>query len=209
MGTSLPKQFLPLAGRPVLMHTIEAFRQAFTDISLILVLPADQLNTWSNLCQQHGFTDPCRVVTGGDTRYQSVKNGLTQLKGDGFVGIHDGVRPLIRPETIRFLFEEAKKHLCAIPVISPSDSLRWQDETGNRVINRDHVKIIQTPQVFELNKLKAAYVSDFDHSFTDDATVWENAGNQVYLTKGQTDNIKITGPDDLIMAEALLAARNQ
>jgi len=204
MGTDVPKQFLLLAGKPVLMHAIAAFRLAIPDIITVLVLPADQTEAWINLCEIHRFNEPCTMVTGGNTRYQSVKNGLNVLSGSGLVAVHDGVRPLIRPETIRCLFDEAAKHSNAIPVVSPIDSLRWQDEAGNHSINRDQVKIIQTPQVFELNKLKDAYVLDFNSSFTDDATVWEKAGNRVHLAEGQTGNLKITNREDLIIAEALL-----
>lgn len=203
MGTEEPKQFLLLAGKPVLMHAIAAFRQAFPEIIITVVLPDGQQNTWTNLCSKHRFSETHTLVTGGNTRYQSVKNGLGVLHGSGHVAIHDGVRPLILPGTIRRLFAEAIHYSNAIPAISPADSLRWQDHEGNRVIDRNFVKIIQTPQVFELNKLRAAYVQEYEESFTDDATVWEKAGNQVHLADGQFGNIKITTREDLVVAEAL------
>jgi 2-C-methyl-D-erythritol 4-phosphate cytidylyltransferase len=204
MGFEIPKQFLLLAGKPVLMYSMFAFRSAFSDIQIIVVLPEGQLDRWIDLCGSYQFDLPHSIVTGGNTRYQSVKNGLATIAGPGLVAVHDGVRPLIRPETIRYLFTEAKIHSNAVPVISPNDSLRWLGDQGNRVIDRKFVKIIQTPQVFELNKLKAAYVQEYEDTFTDDATVWEKAGYPVHLAEGQSFNIKITAPEDLIVAEALI-----
>jgi 2-C-methyl-D-erythritol 4-phosphate cytidylyltransferase len=204
MGSEIPKQFLLLNGKPVLMHSIEAFRIAFPDIRVVVVLPEVHYKTWLNLCNKYFLRQVHSVVNGGNTRFQSVKNALFTIAGPGFVAVHDGVRPLIRPETIRHLFAEAAIHSNAIPVISPKDSLRWFDGQGNRVIDRNFVKLIQTPQVFELNKLKAAYVQEYKPGFTDDATVWEKAGYSVHLTEGQESNIKITKPEDLKIAEALL-----
>ena len=186
------------------MHSIEAFRIAFPDIRVVVVLPEVHYKTWLNLCNKYFLRQVHSVVNGGNTRFQSVKNALFTIAGPGFVAVHDGVRPLIRPETIRHLFAEAAIHSNAIPVISPKDSLRWFDGQGNRVIDRNFVKLIQTPQVFELNKLKAAYVQEYKPGFTDDATVWEKAGYSVHLTEGQESNIKITKPEDLKIAEALL-----
>lgn len=208
MGTEVPKQFLLLAGRPVLMHSISAFRLADPAGLLIVVLPEDQQDMWKSLCEKHQFHEPHILVAGGQTRYHSVKNGLALLQGEGLVAVHDGVRPLISPEMIRHLYSVAAVHSNAIPVISPKDSLRWDDEHGNRVIDRNHVKIIQTPQVFELNKLKAAYVQDYEDAFTDDATVWGKAGNPVHLTEGDPINLKITTPADLIVAEAFAGREN-
>lgn len=208
MGTEVPKQFLLLNGKPVLMHTILAFRQAFQEMHIVVVLPDDQQDAWADLCLKYQFTEPHLVAVGGSNRFQSVKNGLSTISGEGLVAVHDGVRPLIRESTIRSLFIEAEKHDNAIPALSPKDSVRWDSEQGNRVIDRSLVKLIQTPQVFELNKLKAAYVQEYEEAFTDDATVWEKAGNKVYLTDGQADNIKITGPEDLVLAEAMMLARH-
>jgi 2-C-methyl-D-erythritol 4-phosphate cytidylyltransferase len=200
MGTGTPKQFLLLAGKPMLMHSMTAFHQADPSVLITVVLPGNQQSAWENLCDQHQFNIPHTIVQGGNTRYQSVKNGLAVLPDCGFVAIHDGARPLIRPETIRYLFDEAFIHSNAVPAVSPKDSLRWSDHLGNRVMDRNLIKIIQTPQVFELNKLKAAYVQQYEEAFTDDATVWEQAGNSVYLADGQESNIKITRPEDLIIA---------
>jgi len=204
MGSEVPKQFLPLAGKPVLMHSIAAFRMACPDIRVVVVLPDNQYNTWLKLCKKHLFEENHSVVSGGNTRYQSVRNALFTIAGPGLVAVHDGVRPLIDPETILRLFDEAAIHGSAIPAIASKDSLRWEDYQGNKVINRSFVKLIQTPQVFELNKLKAAYVQEYEDAFTDDATVWEKAGNAVHLCEGQEGNLKITTREDLRVAEALI-----
>ena len=205
MGTEIPKQYLLLSGKPVLMYSISAFRLAIPEIPIIVVLPNGQQEIWTDLCEKNRFHEPHTVVVGGNTRYQSVRNGLDSLAGNGLVAVHDGVRPLVRPDTIRHLFAEAAIHSNAIPAIFSNDSLRWSDERGNRVIDRNFVKLIQTPQVFELNKLRAAYVQEYEDAFTDDATVWEKAGNAVHLCEGQEGNLKITTRKDLRIAEALLA----
>jgi 2-C-methyl-D-erythritol 4-phosphate cytidylyltransferase len=207
MGTVTPKQFLLLAGKPVLMYSITAFRKAIPNIDITLVLPEGQQELWANLCEEHQFNEPLTLVPGGDTRFQSVRNGLSNLAGPGYVAIHDGVRPLIRPETILKLFAEAVLHTNAVPVVSSKDSLRWSDPSGNRIIDRNFVRLIQTPQVFELNKLRSAYVLGYDEAYTDDASVWESAGNDVHLCEGQEGNLKITTLEDLVVAEALYAGR--
>ncbi|OFY55424.1 MAG: 2-C-methyl-D-erythritol 4-phosphate cytidylyltransferase [Bacteroidetes bacterium GWF2_49_14] len=204
MGNLVPKQFLLLAGKPVLMHSIRAFRRFEAGIPVTVVLPLEHISYWRKLCTEHGFEEAHEVVAGGATRFESVQNGMRGLEGDGLVAIHDGVRPLIEPDTIKRLFEEAAIHSSAIPVLSPKDSLRWQDENGSHVIDRTFVKIIQTPQVFELNKLRQAYVQSYDRSFTDDATVWEKAGNTPYLAAGQETNIKITVVEDLRYAAGII-----
>jgi 2-C-methyl-D-erythritol 4-phosphate cytidylyltransferase len=204
MGSAVPKQFLLLAGRPVLMHSIEAFWRWDKGIRIVVVLPQEHMDYWRELCREHGFEVPHEVAAGGGTRFESVRNGLRGLEGDGLAGIHDGVRPLITPVTIDRLYREAAIHGSAIPVVAPKDSIRWEDPSGNRVIDRTHVKLIQTPQVFELNKLRDAYVQPYDSSFTDDATVWEHAGNPVHLAQGQETNIKITTKEDLAVAETWL-----
>jgi 2-C-methyl-D-erythritol 4-phosphate cytidylyltransferase len=208
MGTETPKQYLLLAGKPVLMHSIAAFRLADPAMEIVLVLPEGHREMWMSLCKKHRFNEPHNLAVGGDSRFQSVKNGLACCAGPGFVAIHDGVRPMIRPETIRRLFAEAAIHSNAIPVIAPNDSLRWSDGRNSRVIDRDLVKLIQTPQVFELNKLKAAYVQAYEDAFTDDAAVWEKAGYEVHLTEGQESNIKITKSEDMVVAEALIKTEN-
>lgn len=208
MGSEIPKQFLLLSGKPVLMHSILAFRKFEADIPVTVVLPEDQIEFWQDLCRKHRFAEAHDITSGGETRWHSVKNGLELIEGEGLVAIHDGVRPLIFPDVISRLFEEAAIHSNAIPAVTPTNSLRWQDEKGNRIIDRSFIKIIQTPQVFELNKLKKAYVHPYESSFTDDASVWEKAGYKVHLAQGQDTNIKITNPEDLPMAQALMATLN-
>ena len=205
MGLETPKQFLLLGGRPLLMHSILAFRKYDPEVPVTVVLPADQIENWQSLCRDYHFRESHDIVTGGDTRFHSVQNGLDHLDGDGLVAIHDGVRPLIQVPVIVQLVAEAAAYSSAVPVISPRDSLRWMDHEGNRVLDRSHVKVIQTPQIFDLNKLKLAYVQDYDPAFTDDATVWEKAGNPVHLSQGQESNIKITHNVDLPMAQALFS----
>jgi 2-C-methyl-D-erythritol 4-phosphate cytidylyltransferase len=208
MGTEIPKQFLHLSGKPVLMHSILAFRKYEPGIPVIVVLPEDQIEFWQEQCRKHRFTESHDITSGGETRFHSVKNGLELIEGDGLVAIHDGVRPLIFPEVIARLFDEAAVNSSAIPAVTATNSLRWQDEKGNRIINRSFIKIIQTPQVFELNKLRKAYVHPYECSFTDDASVWEKAGYPVHLVQGQETNIKITNPEDLPMAQALMNTFN-
>lgn len=196
MESEIPKQFLELNGKPVLMHTIEAFFLFDEEIKLILVLPKGQFSFWDELCQKHHFTIPHQKVAGGSTRFESVKNGLEQAPDTGLIGVHDGVRPFIRPETITRIYNEAAKHGNAIPVIAPSESIRIVTENSNQIIDRASVRLIQTPQVFEAKALKEAYKIQYKESFTDDASVFEG-NNKIHLVEGQQGNIKITTPEDL------------
>ena len=238
MASDIPKQFMLLAGRPVLMHTIEAFRRAVPDAKVTVVLPEDLFGIWKELCREHAFHEEHLVAAGGATRFESVRKGLETLdrrqktedvrrktedvrqktedvrqrtedggqrtEEEGLVAVHDGVRPLIREETILRLFGEAALYGSAVPVVTSADSLRWQEGDKSRVIDRNFVKIIQTPQVFLLNKLREAYVNPYEEGFTDDATVWERGGNEVHLCEGQRDNIKITTREDLGVAEGVM-----
>jgi len=196
MKSDIPKQFLELDGRPVLMHTIEAFVKFDTDINLILVLPADQLAYWGELCKKHDFAISHHKVTGGSTRFESVKNGLVEAPDNGLIGVHDGVRPFIRPETIAKIYDEAAKFGNAIPAIAPSESIRIENENGSRIVDRATVRLIQTPQVFDAKALKEAYKTSYKESFTDDASVFETK-HKIRLVEGQEGNIKITTPADL------------
>ena len=209
MGGPVPKQFLLLGGRPVLMRTIEAFHAFDGECRITVVLPAEHLDRWGVLCGEYGFEVPHRVAAGGGTRFESVREGLRGLEGDGLVAVHDGVRPLIRPETIQRIFNEAEIYGCAIPALPPTESVRWAEGDQSRVIDRTHLQLIQTPQVFLLNKLKDAYVQSYDPSFTDDATVWEEAGFPVHLCEGQVYNIKITTKEDLELAEMIQGERRK
>jgi 2-C-methyl-D-erythritol 4-phosphate cytidylyltransferase len=205
MGMNSPKQFLELAGRPVLMHTIERFREFDSSIEIITVLPENQLRFWSDLQKNYSFNVPHTLVKGGSKRFISVKNGLEFVNSPGLVAIHDGVRPLVRLETIKRCFEAAGKYGNAIPVISPADSLRLEKTDGNIPVNRMNVKQVQTPQVFDVEKIKKAYLQDFDPSFTDDATVLEKTGEKIHMVEGNRENIKITNPEDLFIAQTLLS----
>jgi 2-C-methyl-D-erythritol 4-phosphate cytidylyltransferase len=205
MGMDTPKQFLELTGRPVLMHTIERFRQYDESIEIITVLPENQLRFWNDLQKKYSFDIPHTLVKGGSKRYFSVRHGLEFVNSPGLVAIHDGVRPLVRLDTITRCFETAEEYGNAIPVISPADSLRFETGKSNAPIDRMHVKQVQTPQVFDVAKIKKAYLQDFDPSFTDDASVLEKTGEKIQLVEGNRENIKITNPEDLFIAQTLLS----
>jgi 2-C-methyl-D-erythritol 4-phosphate cytidylyltransferase len=205
MGMDTPKQFLELAGRPVLMHTIERFREYNDSIEIITVLPENQLRFWHDLQKKYSFDVPHTLVKGGSKRFISVRHGLEFVNSPGLVAIHDGVRPLVRLETIKRCFEAAEIYGNAIPVVSPADSLRLETEKSNSPVNRTNVKQVQTPQVFDVAKIKKAYLQDFDPSFTDDATVLEKTGEKIHLVDGNRENIKITNPEDLFIAQTLLS----
>jgi 2-C-methyl-D-erythritol 4-phosphate cytidylyltransferase len=204
MGAEIPKQFLELAGKPVLMHTIERFKSFSESIEIITVLPENQLRHWIELQKQYSFAIPQTIVKGGSTRYHSVRNGLKFVHVPGLVAIHDGVRPFVSLDTIRRCFSVAEKLGNAIPSISPVESLRIITETGNLPVNRLHVKQIQTPQVFSAELIKKAYLQDYRPEFSDDATVLEGTGEKINLIEGNRENIKITNPEDLLISNALL-----
>jgi len=204
MGAEIPKQFLELAGRPVLMHTIERFKSFNEAIEIITVLPEDQLRHWIELKEKYSFSVPQTLVKGGSHRFYSVRNGLQFVNVPGLVAIHDGVRPFVSIETIKRCFETAEKHGNAIPSISIAESLRMISEKGSHPINRLLVRQIQTPQVFSAELLKKAYLLDYKPEFTDDATVLESIGEKINLVEGNRENIKITNPEDLLISKALL-----
>jgi 2-C-methyl-D-erythritol 4-phosphate cytidylyltransferase len=204
MGAEIPKQFLELAGRPVLMHTIERFKSFNETIEIITVLPEDQLRHWIELKEKYSFSVPETLVKGGSHRFFSVRNGLQFVNVPGLVAIHDGVRPFVSIETIKRCFETAEKYGNAIPSISITESLRMISEKESHPINRLLVRQIQTPQVFNAELLKKAYLLDYKPEFTDDATVLENTGEKINLVEGNRENIKITNPEDLLISKALL-----
>jgi 2-C-methyl-D-erythritol 4-phosphate cytidylyltransferase len=205
MGAEIPKQFLELAGRPVLMHTIERFKSFNDAIEIITVLPENQLRHWLDLQKKHSFTIPQTLVKGGSHRFFSVRNGLRFVNIPGLVAIHDGVRPFVSIDTIKRSFDMAEKAGNAIPSISPTESLRIITDQGSLPVNRFHVKQIQTPQVFSAELIKKAYLQEYKLEFTDDATVLENTGEKINLVEGNRENIKITNPEDLLISKALLA----
>jgi len=204
MGTSVPKQFLELAGKPVLMHTIEKFRSFDSSIRIIVVLPHDHTGLWRKLADRHSFSVLHDVVSGGVTRFESVKNGLQLISSRGYVAIHDGVRPLVSLDTIYRCFTEAEKYGNAVPSINPADSLRLVTDQGNIPVNRNHLRLIQTPQVFDTELIIKAYQQEYSPEFTDDATLLERTGESIRLVEGNRENIKITNPEDLVVAEALM-----
>lgn len=204
MGAEIPKQFLELAGKPVLMHTIERFKSFSSTIEIITVLPENQLRYWIELQKKYFFTLPHTLVKGGSARFFSVRNGLNFVNIPGLVAIHDGVRPLVSIDTIKRCFDTAEKLGNAIPAISPADSLRILTDQGSMPVNRLNVKQIQTPQVFNAALIKKAYLQDYSPEFTDDATVLEKSGEKINLVEGNRENIKITNPEDLLISTALL-----
>jgi 2-C-methyl-D-erythritol 4-phosphate cytidylyltransferase len=204
MGIEIPKQFLELSGRPVLMHTIERFKSFNDAIEIITVLPENQLRHWMYLQEKYSFTIPQTIVKGGIHRFFSVKNGLRFVNVPGLVAIHDGVRPFVSIDTIRRCFETAEKLGNAIPTISPADSLRIFNDQGSQPLNRLNVKQIQTPQVFNAELIKKAYLQQYCPEFSDDATVLEKSGEKINLIDGNRENLKITNPEDLLISSALL-----
>jgi 2-C-methyl-D-erythritol 4-phosphate cytidylyltransferase len=204
MGAEVPKQYLELAGKPVLMHTLERFKVFDDSIEIIAVLPENQIRFWTDLQKKYSFTIPHTLVKGGKSRFFSVRNGLKFVENQGIVAIHDGVRPFVSIETISRCFETAIKLGNAIPVISPNDTLRIVNETGSYPINRMQVRQVQTPQVFRADLIKKAYEQDYLPEFTDDATVLEKTGVTINLVDGNRENIKITNPEDLLISNALL-----
>jgi len=205
MGTDIPKQFLELAGKPVLMHSIDRFRAFDNTIGIIVVIPENQFALWESLKEKHSFTVSHTLVKGGPSRFFSVKNGLQKVDDDAIVAIHDGVRPLVTTETIIKCFRAAAEFGNAIPVISLSDSVRMITENGNFPVDRNSLKIVQTPQVFKARLIKKAYLRDFSPETTDDAMLLEKTGEMIHLVGGNRENIKITNPEDLAIAGTLIS----
>lgn len=205
MGGPQPKQFLELAGRPVLMHTLEAFDRWDASARLIVVLPEDQINTWKRLCEAHVFGRTHHVVAGGETRFHSVRNGLGAVASNGLIAVHDGVRPLVAPSVIAACFATAADGGAAVPVVPVVESVREVDaDGGSRPVDRTRLRVVQTPQVFRADVLRAAYRLPYDPRFTDDASVVEASGVAVRLVPGNRENIKLTTPMDLLLAEQLM-----
>ena len=189
MGSDLPKQFLPIGGKPVLMRTLEAFRKYDAMLQIILVLPREQQDFWKQLCEEHHFSVEHLVADGGETR---------------LVGVHDGVRPFVSLEVIRRCYKLAEQHKAVIPVVDVVETLRHLTDAGSETVSRTEYKLVQTPQVFDVELLKQAYGQEFTPFFTDDASVVEAMGVPVHLAEGNRENIKITTPFDLKVGSALL-----
>ncbi len=207
MGGDIPKQFLPIKGKPVLMRTIERFHECSPQLRVILVLPREQQDYWHTLCRDHSFGIDHTVVDGGDTRFGSCRNGLAAIPDDeeGVVGIHDGVRPFVSADTVERCFARARQCGAAIPVLPVTDSLRRVSGDGksSHGVNRSEYRAVQTPQAFSIQVLKKAYRQSCQDSFTDDASVVEAMGVKVDMVEGNRENIKLTTPFDLKIAETL------
>ena len=214
MGSDIPKQFLPIGGKPVLMRTIERFRAYAEDLQIILVLPEAQQDYWRQLCEQYHFEVKYLLANGGQTRFHSVQNGLALIPDDaeGVVGVHDGVRPFPSIEVIRNCYETAREKKAVIPVIPVVETVRKLDltkcqtlcEVESVTVPRGDYRLVQTPQTFDIQLLKAANRQPYNDGFTDDASVVESYGHQIILVEGNRENIKITTPYDMLVAEALI-----
>ena len=210
MGSDIPKQFLPIGGRPVLMRTLERFRAYSPTLGIILVLPRAQQDYWHQLCADYHFNGDYRLADGGATRFHSVQNGLQLIPDDaeGVIGVHDGVRPVPAIEVIRRCYETARTHRTAIPVVPVVETLRMlhspSSVPGSHTVPRDDYRLVQTPQCFDIQLLKAANRQPYSEAFTDDASVVEAYGEAVTLVEGNRENIKMTTPFYLTIAEALV-----
>lgn len=206
--TKLPKQFLELNGKPILLHTIEAFYRYSEKIEVVLVLPEDDFEIWEAICKKFHFNKPIILQKGGETRFQSVKNGLSKIESPGLVAIHDGVRPLVSEDIIGASFHLAAVHQSAVAAVRLKDSIRMTDQDNTKAVDRSRFRLIQTPQTFDIALIKQAYEMKEDASLTDDASVAERSGHVISLFEGSYENIKITTSEDLIIAEALLHSKS-
>ena len=203
MGGDIPKQFVEIKGLPVLMHTINRFHSFDSSIDIIVALPVDQQDYWKELCYKYKFEILHTIVDGGDTRFHSVKNGLDQVSGEGVVAVHDGVRPFVSDEVLERCFSMAQEKEAVVPVIDVFETIRHIADGMSNTVPRDEYKLVQTPQVFLISLLKKAYSQPYVPSFTDDASVVEAMGYKVTLVEGNRENIKLTTPFDLKLAELL------
>lgn len=203
MTSEVPKQFLPIGGKPILIHTLEAFHAFDPSMKLVVVMHRDWVDHWGELASQHGLTIPHTVCEGGPERFHSVKNGLSHVDS-GVVGIHDAVRPFVDASLLDRCYSKAETSGNAIPVVDVNDSYRRRIESGNKAITRKGLTIVQTPQCFEVELIKDAYNVAYDEKFTDDASVVEAKGVQINLVDGAARNFKITTQDHLLMAEGLI-----
>ena len=206
MGSDIPKQFLPIGGKPVLMRTLERFREYSADLPIILVLPEAQQAYWQELCEKYDFKVKYQLANGGQTRFHSVQNGLALVPDDaeGVVGVHDGVRPFPSIEVIKNCYETARTAKAVIPVIPVVETVRHLEGDSSVTVPRGDYRLVQTPQTFDIQLLKAANHQPYNDGFTDDASVVESYGHAITLVEGNRENIKITTPYDLKIAEVLI-----
>ena len=207
MGATMPKQFLVIEGKSILLHTIGQFIAAFSDINFVIVLPADYIQEGKNLIASSGLTQHVQFTAGGETRFQSVKNGLAHVAPDAIVFVHDAVRCLLTPDLIQRCYQQALEKGSAIPAVASTDTIRITEGTKHHVVDRTNVMMIQTPQTFNAAILQKAFEQAYQSSFTDEANVLETSGTEVFLIEGEYENIKITRPLDLAIAAYILAKR--
>lgn len=208
MGTTTPKQFLELHGRPLLLYTVNTFLNAYRDLEIIVVVPEGYVGIGQEIIASSNDPDRLRLVTGGERRFHSVKNGLQHIHEPSVVFVHDGVRCLVSTDLIHRCYTTTLEYGNAIPAIQSVDSIRIETAAGSKVVDRNKVKIIQTPQTFHSDLIKAAYDQEFEESFTDEASVVERLGMKIHLVPGEATNIKITRPVDLLIAGQILEDRN-
>lgn len=206
MGSNLPKQFMELKGKPVLWYTLKTFIAAFNDIEIVLVIPSTYQEAAKALLDELSIGDRARLVTGGSTRFHSVQNGLATIKEESVVFVHDGVRCLVTADLIQRCYHQALEKGSAVPAVASADSVRIAETDGDthQSIDRNKVRIIQTPQTFKSNIILPAFQQEYTESFTDEATVVESNGGSVFLIEGEYTNLKITRPVDLVIAEMIL-----
>lgn len=204
MGAEMPKQFLLLKGKPVLQYTIQSFLLAYHDMNIILVLPSGHVEKGQEIIKKMNAGERVKITGGGETRFHSVKNGLAFITHPSVVFVHDGVRCMISKKLIQNCYQQAIEKDSAIPAVAASESIRIDEGADHHAIDRNKVRIIQTPQTFRSEILAEAFKQEYNRAFTDEATVVEAAGNKVYLIEGDDNNIKITRPADLYIAEKLL-----
>ena len=207
MGTSLPKQFLLLRNKPVIWYTLSAFLTAYRDMQIILVLPEHHLETGRSIIQSTNDPDRIWMTIGGETRFHSVQRGLQHIHHHCMVFVHDGVRCLVSPDLIRRCYEVAEAKGNAVPATTAVDTIRIETDTGHQQVDRNKIRIIQTPQTFHTEIIQPAFKQEFQDWFTDEASVVENTGVQIHLIDGEADNIKITRPMDMLIAEKILQER--
>ena len=206
MGSDIPKQFLPIGGKPVLMRTLERFRAYSKVLQIILVLPEAQQGYWQELCKEYHFEVAYQLANGGQTRFHSVQNGLSLVPDDaqGVVGVHDGVRPFPSIDVIRNCYDTAREKKAVIPVIPVVETVRHLEGESSVTVPRGDYRLVQTPQTFDIQLLKAANRQPYNDGFTDDASVVESYGHTITLVEGKRENIKITTPYDIVVAEAII-----
>ncbi len=205
MKSDVPKQFILLQGKPILMRTIERFTHSFPDIQIIVVLNAQYRDEWKSLCEKHQFNIEHTITEGGQTRFHSVKNGLALVPDNCLVGIHDAARPLVSYNTIITAFNTAEETGNATPAVPLTESIRFLENGENKAVDRNKYSIIQTPQCFHSSDLKQAFMQEYQSTFTDDASVLESIGKKINLIEGNKENIKITSTQDLMLAELILS----